>query len=301
MRRSGLSAHAPYLLTLAAAAFVWTWPLALHFRDRIPGLPGDNFSFLWNLWWMGRVLRDGSLRFFHSPYLFSPFGVDLVNHPHTALQAFLSAWLLPRLSIVEAENAYIVFSVFLNGLSAYALAFDITRQRRPSLLCGLAFGGSPFIAAHLLGHFDLLTAWVIPLFALCFRRSLLTASAQAKLGGNQKTLTVSQAGKSIAQATLCGVLMAIAAYSAYYHVVYLVLFAITYTVAWWDGVHVAVARRDDSTAAFSIRLLIVAVLAVDLAVLLWIAATGGTTIYLADRSISMRGVQNPLLVMWVGV
>ena len=48
-----------------------------------------------------------------------------------------------------------------------------------ALLAGVAFGGSPYVAAHLLGHFDLLTAWVIPLFALCLRRSLRTGSIAA--------------------------------------------------------------------------------------------------------------------------
>ena len=91
-------------------------------------------------------------------------------------------------------------SVFLNAVCAYALAFDIVRRRRAALLAGVAFGGSPYVAAHLLGHFDLLTAWVIPLFALCLRRSLRT-------GGIARRLV-----------RLC---VAVAAYAAYYHVVYL--------------------------------------------------------------------------------
>src|SRR5204863_8546757 len=102
-----------------------------------------------------------------------PFGVDLVNHPHTALQGLISATLLSRLSIIEAENLYIIVSVFLNGAAAYAVAYDIGRRGRLALLAGVAYGGSPYIAAHLFGHFDLLTAWVIPLFALLFRRALL--------------------------------------------------------------------------------------------------------------------------------
>ena len=109
---------------------IWTWPLALHLRDHIPGLPGDNFSFLWNLWWMRKALSAPELGFFHSTYLFSPFGVDLVNHPNTALQGFLSATLLSRLPIVVAENLYILVSVFLNAVCAYALAFELTRERR---------------------------------------------------------------------------------------------------------------------------------------------------------------------------
>src|SRR5437667_6402913 len=128
VRGNGQTSHAPHVIVLAAAAVVWTWPLAIHFRSHIPGTPGDNFSFLWNLWWMRHVLAHPAGGFFHSTYLFFPFGVDLVNHPHTALQGAISATLLSRLSIIEAENLYIIVSVCLNGVAAYALAYEITGE-----------------------------------------------------------------------------------------------------------------------------------------------------------------------------
>jgi hypothetical protein len=260
-------------------AIVWTWPLARHFRDHIPGLPGDNFSFLWNLWWMRKALGAPELHFFHSAYLFSPFGVDLVNHPNTALQGFVSATLLAKLSIVEAENLYIVVSVFLNAACAYALAFDITRQRRLGVLAGIAFGGSPYVAAHLFGHFDLLTAWVIPLFALFFRRALLSGR--------------------VLPAAAAGLCVAVSAYCAYYHVVYIALFAITYTVAWWNIFHVRSETRPGSMAAFSLRLIVVALIAVVVAFIVWIMLTGGTTFEIGSLQVSAHRLQNPMLVLWI--
>ena len=255
-------AHLPALVLFAALAIVWTWPLVLHFRDHVPGQPGDNFSFLWNLWWMRKALVAPDLSFFRSVYLFSPFGVDLVNHPHTAFQGLISATLLSKLSIVEAENLYIVVSVFLNAACAYALAFDITRIRRLSVLAGVAFGGSPYVAAHLFGHFDLLTAWVIPLFALLFRRALIDGR--------------------VMPAVAAGLSLAIAAYSAYYHVVYIALFAIVYTAAWWNFCHVRAERRGDPATGFSLRLIVVGLMALDLFLMIWIVLTGGTTIALGS-------------------
>jgi hypothetical protein len=271
--------HLKPLALFAAMSVIWTWPLARHLRDHIPGLPGDNFSFLWNLWWMRKALSAPGLGFFHSTYLFSPFGVDLVNHPNTALQGFLSATLLSRLSIVAAENLYILVSVFLNAVCAYALAFELTRERRLAMLAGVAFGGSPYIAAHLLGHFDLLTAWVIPLFALFFRRALLGGGVGAAVG-----------------AGLCA---AISAYCAYYHVVYISLFAITYTLAWWNFCHIHFERRPDPAAWFSLRLIIVALAALILFVIVWIAITGGATFTVGSVEISVRGLQNPMVALWV--
>ncbi len=98
-QRAQVLLHLPAMLLLAALSIVWTWPLALHFSDHIPGLGGDNYSFLWNLWWMRKALSSPELEFFQSTYLFSPFGVDLINHPHTALQGYLSATALGGLSV----------------------------------------------------------------------------------------------------------------------------------------------------------------------------------------------------------
>jgi hypothetical protein len=272
-------AHLPALLLFAALSIVWTWPLVLHFNDHIPGLGGDNYSFLWNLWWMRKALSSPDLEFFHSTYLFSPFGIDLINHPHTALQGYVSATALGGLSVIAAENLYIIVSVFLNAVCAYALAFDVVRKRSVALFAGVAFGGSPYIAAHLLGHFDLLTAWVIPLFALCLRRSLRTGGIGAAVGA--------------------GLCVAIAAYAAYYHVVYLALFAITYTLASWRVLHVHREPRGNTQSLFTARLVLTALMALDLFLIVVILMFGGDVINVGGISISARSVHNPLLFLWL--
>lgn len=144
---------------------------------------------------MRRAIDAADLSFLHSRYLFFPAGVDLVNHPHTALQGLVTATALRSLSIVEAENLYVLVSVFSNAAAAYLLAFDVTRRTRTAVLAAVIFGGSPYIAAHLRGHFDLLSAWVLPLFAFCFRRALAAGSTAAMIG--------------------CGLAVSAAAYTAY--------------------------------------------------------------------------------------
>src|SRR5581483_5432951 len=289
MQNRRAAAHLGALLVLAAAALVWTWPLELHFGDAIPGTPGDNYSFVWNLWWARHALADPTLSFFHSTYLFSPFGVDLINHPHTVLQGMLSATVLHRLSVVEAENVYIVVSIFLNGAAAYALAYDLSRRPIESLLAGLTFGCSPYIAAQLLGHFDLLSAWTLPLFALSFRRALQ---------GSWKAAIAS------------GVSVALAAYTAYYYVVYQAVFALAYSVGSVAQLTPSsqtteprdapfLQERVGNSAAFSVRLLAVGAVALDLFLMLWIWMTGGTSVAIGRAQISLRGYQNPLLALWL--
>ena len=266
-------------MLLAVMSILWTWPLVLHLQDHIPGLPGDNYSFLWNLWWMRKALSAPELDFFHSQYLFSPFGVDLINHPHTALQAYLTATVFSGLSIIQAENVYVITSVFLNAACAYALACDMTGDRRLALLAGVVFGGSPYVGAHLLGHFDLLTAWVIPLFALFLRRSLQTGRVGPAIG--------------------CGMCLAVAAYSAYYHVVYLALLTVAYVAASWHIGRASIETRPQHPALFTVRLILVGLAALDAFLIVLIATTGGGTFSVAGIAISARGVQNPLLVLWL--
>jgi hypothetical protein len=272
-------AHLPVLAALLALAVLWTWPLVRHFSTHIPGAPGDNFTFLWNLWWMRHVLGSADSGFFHSAFLFFPFGVDLVNHSHTALLGVVGATVLSRVPIVEVENLYIVGSVLAGAVGAYALAVDLTGRRRAAILAAVLFGGSPYVGAHMPGHFELLSIWVFPVFALCLRRALRDGSWLAAIG--------------------CGLTMAAAAYSAYYYVVYLGLLAATYVAAWWEAASFSVEGRPPSRAAAVCRYTCVAALAIDLAAVIWIATTGGATFAVAGRVVSMRDVHNPLTLGWV--
>ena len=115
-------------------ALGWTWPLVMHLGDAVPGDGGDNYSFLWNLWWMRHVLATPGLDYFHTTYLFYPFGASIADHPHTALPALIAATVLKPASIVTAQNLLLIAYVFANLTSMYALVWDITRHRRAAIL-----------------------------------------------------------------------------------------------------------------------------------------------------------------------
>ena len=194
--RRGVRDHLGPLILMAGLAVVWTWPLARHLSTHVTGLPGDNYSFLWNLWWMRHVVADRrgllpldvSLRAVRrGPHQSPAHGIpgrDRRDGPGQALDH-------PGRERVPAGRD-------LQRRDGNTLAVDITHDRRAGMLAAVMFGGSPFVFAHLLGHFDLLTAWPIPLFALCLRRALRSGSALAAAG--------------------CGAALAVAAYSAYYSV-----------------------------------------------------------------------------------
>ena len=182
------------------------------------------------------VLASPDLSFFHTPYLFAPFSAASVNHPHTpALQGFFAATVLARVELVAALNLVILLSVFANFACAYWLTWVRHRARstrgdaRRGRLRRLALRAP----AHLLGHFDLISAWVLPLFGLCLRRALATGGTRWMIG--------------------CGVVLALAAYTAYYYVVYLGLMAGAYVIGHLSLPHFRMEARLPTARTRTIR------------------------------------------------
>lgn len=270
--------HLGPLALFAALAIAWTWPLAMHLRDAVPGGPGDNYSFVWNLWWMRHVLSSPDLAYFHTTYLFYPFGTTIANHPHTALPAFAAATLLSPVSIVTAQNLLLLTYMLANMACMYVLAWDITRHRRAAVFAAVVFGLSPYIAVHLLGHFDLVAAWVLPAFALVLRRAIHRESNAA--------------------AFAAGLVLAATAYIAYYYVVYAGFFAAVYLLAWIGGVTTMRAAAP-STVVRRLRTAGLGGAILSAAIALAILLTGGDTFSVNDIVVSARTPQNALSAMWI--
>lgn len=66
----------------------------------------------------------------------------------------------------RAQNAWILAHLFLNFVCAYALAWRTFNDRVAASVAAVVFGFSPYLSAHLAGHFNLLAAWILPLCAL---------------------------------------------------------------------------------------------------------------------------------------
>jgi hypothetical protein len=251
----------------------------MHMRDAVAGGPGDNYSFIWNLWWMRHVLATPGLAYFHTAYLFYPFGTTIANHPHTALPALVAATLLAPASVVTAQNVLLLAFVFVNLASMYALVWDVTRHRRAAVFAAVLFGLSPYVAAHMLGHFDLVAAWVLPLFALCARRALTTGS--------------------IAWTVAAGLVAVATAYTTYYYVVYLFFFLGVYGFARLDWTPFRWSRRTPTAASRLARVALGVLGAALSAIAVWVLATGGSTVSIGDVAIAVHTPQNALTGIWI--
>ena len=190
-----LRQHAPAAVFFTALAVVWTFPLILHLSTHLPGPDiGDNLLSLWNFWSMRTAMANGT-NFFYSNYQFAPVGIDLTLYTHTALPALAGATVLGGLPLVTALNVWILTALALNGFCAYLLALRLVHDRVAAGVAGIIFACSPYLSAHLNGHFDLIGIWTIPLFALAVLPAL---------------------EGSVAWAVVSGAIIGITAYVAYY-------------------------------------------------------------------------------------
>jgi hypothetical protein len=270
--------HGAPLALLAVTTAVWLWPVLSHLRDVVPGAGGgDNLTFVWNLWWMRVAVRDAHYSFLQCPLIFHPFGVNLALHTHTALPAFLAAVLAPASSLLAAQNVLIALHLFLNCAVAYALAYSIARHVGGALVAAIVFGWSPYVSAHLLGHFNLIAAWVLPLIALFALRALN--------------------GERISE-WLLGASLAIAAYVDYYYAAYSVL--LVALMALTPAVSFAFdTARPPTRWQCRVAAVLLAVLAIDLVVIVAIAWTGGTVLRLGGTRVSLLSITNPLSAGWI--
>src|SRR5262249_36567001 len=153
----------------------------------------------------------------------------------------------------------------------YALAWALTRHLAAATLAAVIFGLSPYVAVHMLGHFDLVAAWTIPLFALALDRALR--------------------GSNLA-AFAAGLTLAATAYVAYYHLVYQCFFAAVYLLA-WSGVlrlHRSASAPSRLVRRTGVALVVIAGLAATVAAAIQI--TGGTTFTIGGEALSATTPQN---------
>jgi hypothetical protein len=266
--------HLPAVGLFALLSLAWSFPLVLHLGTHVPGVgPGDNLSCVWNLWWMRTALHH-HLNPFYTTYLFYPVGADLTQHTLTPLNGAIAATVLGGLSPAAAQNVLLLVSLFLNGFVAYLLANGVSGSRFAGIAAGVAFGGAAPVLVRLQGHFNLVSAWAIPLSALLFLHAVRRKSNCACLAAG------------------CG--LAVAAYCDYYYFLYSAAFIVICLAERWFHVDVhADRRRAGRLSAWLIALLIA-----DLVLIATIALSGGFTLPIGRLQLSMYTTQNPRVAFW---
>jgi hypothetical protein len=272
-----LAQHAGAVSIFGAIVWWWLHPVVSDLSSALPGAgAGDNVTFVWNLWWMRYVLHHPGLSFFSTSFLFYPVGTDLTLHTHTALPALVAALFGPS-SLLASQNLLIVGHLSLNFLCSYALAYRLTRRADAAFIGALVFGASPFVGARLLGHFNLIAAWIVPLTVLQWERAIESRSA--------------------ARAFVCGVAVGAAAYIDYYLFIYVV--ALLGTLALAGSIDLLVLHAATPPWTRRVLHVLAALLVVDLLVVAVILLAHTDRIVLGPIGISVRTVKNPVTAGWL--
>jgi hypothetical protein len=264
---------------LFAALAVWsTYPLIGTMGAAIPGTgPGDNVVFLWNVWWF----QNNPLAFW-TDRLFFPLGTSLILHTHAAFPSSLAATVAGWLGPPTALNAIILAALAANGLATYALVWHLSRQWTASVAAGLVVAASPFVQLRLLGHFNLVHVWVLPVFALALLAHL--------------------ARPSIGRAVALALALAAVAYTDYYYAVFAWGLGAALVVA--EILSIRIERRRETPTTRRVRRLAAMLAAVPAGAIAFVLSTGGGDLPIAPGvEISIRSTRNPtaLLMLLAGL
>ncbi len=148
----------------AALTLLMTYPLVLRLSSAVLGPPGDNFEYVWKLWWFKHALLDLHRSPLWSPDVFAPGGYPLALSETTVANTLLGLPLTAALGEVAAYNLLVLASFVLSGWAAYRLVREWTGDGGAGLVAGAVFAFSPYRLAHLgAGHLPLMGTQWLPL------------------------------------------------------------------------------------------------------------------------------------------
>lgn len=169
--------HALVLLVFVAWSLVATWPLVAHVSDAVMGPPGDNYEYLYKIWWTKTALLDLHRSPLFVPGVFYPVGYDVTLSETTLANVLPAVPLAALWGEVVAYNLIVLASFALSAWAAYLLARELTGSLAGGLVAGLVFGFSAYRMAHLgAGHLPLLGTQWIPLTFLFAEKALRSHS-----------------------------------------------------------------------------------------------------------------------------
>lgn len=134
--------HSAAFLGITAALF---YPVVSNVRRVVNGSLDDSYTILWLMWWVKESLFDPNASIFYSPFIESPFGLEVTHS--TFLNHLFALPLTLALGPVGSYNIMILGSFFLSALGMYLLVNEVTGCRAAAFFSGLAFSFSPFHTA----------------------------------------------------------------------------------------------------------------------------------------------------------
>ncbi|MFC1478841.1 hypothetical protein ACFL57_05225 [Candidatus Margulisiibacteriota bacterium] len=167
--RKKLVTNISILLLFLFLSLLNTYPLVTHMNTHQLGDGGDGVEFLWNLWWTKTALTEQQA-LYHTDYLFHPHGTDLYLHslsPFNGLASIPLQYLFDN-NLILAYNILAILHFTLAGFGMFLLVSYFTKNRFAAIAGGYIFAFCPYMMGHSLGHLNLMSTGMMPLFILYF-------------------------------------------------------------------------------------------------------------------------------------
>ena len=258
------------LLTLA-----FSWPLPLHLGTHLTGPPGgDTGVYVWNQWVFRHELVDRhQLPLFTGEIFSLTRPANLSLHNYTIFQDLIALPLLSVLDVVTTFNVIYLLMVVLTGYAMFRLVWHVTGRPVESWLAGALFSWCPWLVTRGIGHFSLVAAAPLPIFALLLLR-------------------LEERGR-LRDAFALGATVCWAATTDPYYAVYCVMIACVFLAM--RTVHVTHDRAGQAAAPRTLDALIACVAGFAASLLVG----GGWQLTIFGRSVRAHGLYTPMLLLTV--
>ena len=277
MRTRSWRLHAGAVLAYAVVAIAFTWPLAANLDTRLTGgTGGDTGVYVWNQWvFRHEVVENRSSPYFTETIFGAERAANLSLHNYTSFQNLIAVPLMRFFGVVATFNIVHLLMTMLTAYSTFLLARHVTRSTAESWLAGLLLAWSPLLVTRGMGHFSLVAAAPLAIFLLVLMRA----------DGHER----------MRDAALLGLTMAWAATTDVYYAVYCLLIGAIFLVARV----VSIAPSPEAGHARAVRWgLDVLILCLG-GLIATMAVSGGWELQFQGRSLRMRSLYTPVLLLTV--
>lgn len=269
--------HACAIVGYAGLALLFNWPLPLQLSSATTGpITGDTGVYVWNIWlFRYEIVANGRFPLFTREILSLTPQVDLSLHNYTLFADLLAFPLIPFLGVTVTFNVVYLAIQVITAWTMFLLARAVIGRDAEAWLVGLLFAFSPVLIARSTGHFSLVAAAPLPLLVLFLMRAEQRGDLRYALA----------AGATVAWAATCDP----------YYAIFCLLIA---------GCYFATRRvrvwRDVSRPSRASFVTVLDVLLIGMAALIvGIARTGGGEFQLLDRTVAVRSLYTPVLLLTV--
>ena len=253
-------------------ALAFTWPLLLHLDTHLTGpIGGDTGVYVWNQWVFRHELLNEHLPLFTREIFSLSRPANLSLHNYTIFQDLLALPLIGTFGIVTTFNAVYLLMIVMTGYAAFRLACRVTGRPFESWLAGALFSWSPYLVTRGMGHFSLVAAAPLPVFALL----LLKYEERA----------------SVLSSVALGVTVCWAATTDPYYAVYCIMLACVFVAVR------AIRIGGEPLPQSAVPRVIDALLACVAGFALSLIIGGGWQISVLGRQLSAHGLYTPMLLL----